>query len=73
MRRDYYLAEIVDAERLLIRGQSRHHGRGSAAVSTATALDSGAREPFMLTPGARAWVYQDLRKPECWYLQGWFG
>lgn len=73
VRRDYYLAEIVDAERLLIRGQSRQRGRASAAVSTATALDSGAREPFELTPGARAWVYQDLRQPECWYLQGWFG
>ena len=23
--------------------------------------------------GARAWVFQDLRQPQCWYLHGWFG
>lgn len=73
VRRDYYLAEIVDADRLVTRGESRQRRGGPASVSTAAALDSGAREPFVLTPGARAWVYQDLRQPECWYLQGWFG
>ena len=55
------LAEIVDAEGLLIRGQSRQRGRASAAVSTATALDSGARETFELTAGARAWVVKPFQ------------
>jgi protein ImuB len=66
VRRDYYIAETVEVERL-------QRGRLAATVSMAAAARDPARETFQLTAGARAWVYQDLRKPECWYLQGWFG
>ena len=66
VRRDYYIAEIVEVERL-------QRGRLAATVSMAAAAGEPARDTFQPTAGARAWVYQDLRQPECWYLQGWFG
>jgi protein ImuB len=71
VRRDYYLAEIVDPQRLLAdRSNSL-----SAAVSMAAASGSAPRnaaQTFQLSAGARAWVYQDLRHAENWYLHGWF-
>lgn len=65
VRRDYYVAEIVAS------GQAQRANL-AAAVSMAAAARDPAREVFQPTPGARAWVYQDLRQPGCWYLQGWF-
>ncbi|MCB1611893.1 MAG: DNA polymerase Y family protein [Lysobacterales bacterium] len=69
VRRDYYLAEIVDVQRLYAGSRQALN----ASVSMAAAGGASAREQFQLSVGARAWVYQDLRQPECWYLQGWFG
>lgn len=73
VRRDYYVAEIVDARRLLVAAEGQQRERLSASVSLAAGAGSRtAFEPFQLSPGARAWVYQDLRQPACWYLHGWF-
>lgn len=70
VRRDYYLAEVVDAARLCAQGPARQ--ALAATVSGGARLGLGARDTFQPSPGARAWVYQDLRQPECWYLHGWF-
>lgn len=70
VRRDYYLAEVTDAARLCAQGPARQ--ALAATVSGGARLDLGARDTFQPSPGARAWVYQDLRQPECWYLHGWF-
>ena len=70
VRRDYYLAEVVAAARLCAQGPARQ--ALAATVSGGARLGLGARDTFQPSPGARAWVYQDLRQPECWYLHGWF-
>lgn len=90
MRRDYYLAEILDPARCGIG--ARHIGAASEGLQEAPpgqqgrtrpghAASTGARRPappsrdglgFQPIPGARAWVYQDLRDG-AWYLHGWFG
>lgn len=71
VRRDYYLAEIVDVERLF--AGRRNPLVASVSMAAAGGSSTGAaHEQFQVSKGARAWVYQDLRQPENWYLHGWF-
>ncbi len=72
IRRDYYVAEVIDPPACALPGP--HPGIAEEAPAYARNLRGGARvQGFQLTRGARAWVFQDLRDPERWYLQGWFG
>lgn len=60
VRRDYYMAEVVDL-------------RAIPPEALAMPADgTNGRTRYTPSPGARAWIYQDLRSGQ-WYLQGWFG
>ena len=74
IRRDYYIAEVIDPYACALA--SPHPGIAQESPPYARASRDSAPKPspgFQLSRGARAWVFQDLRQPERWYLQGWFG
>lgn len=60
VRRDYYMAEAVDLRAV----------PPEALAMPADGTNGSTR--YTPSPGARAWIYQDLRSGQ-WYLQGWFG
>jgi protein ImuB len=72
IRRDYYVAEVIDPHACAL--PAPHPGIAEEPAAYArNARETADRPGFQLTRGARAWVFQDLRHPERWYLQGWFG
>ena len=68
---DTFALELPPAGKLLLCGDGLCGVVPPEALAMPADGTNGSTR-YTPSPGARAWIYQDLRSGQ-WYLQGWFG